>query len=88
MNALDFGAHHSGDAQPPDPARADCVSGETVHKLGITRRLPPDWILPCEVVLAVAVFFSARSFDRLDLCRDPSRFACGRSACRFCGRRL
>jgi hypothetical protein len=35
MNALDFGAHHSGDAQPPDPARADCVSGEAVHKLGI-----------------------------------------------------
>jgi hypothetical protein len=36
MNALDFGAHHSGDAQPPDPARADCVSGEAVHKLGYT----------------------------------------------------
>jgi len=34
MNALDFGAHHSGDAQPPDQARADCVSGETEHKLG------------------------------------------------------
>jgi hypothetical protein len=36
MNALDFGARHFGDAQPPDQARADCVSGETVHKLGIT----------------------------------------------------
>ena len=35
INALDFGAHHSGDAQPPDQARADCVSGETEHKLGV-----------------------------------------------------
>ena len=56
--------------------------------LFLARRIPPDWILPCGVVLAVTVPFLVRPFNRRDLRRNPPCFACGCSACHFCRCRL
>ena len=53
--------------------------------LFFTRRIPPNWILPCAIVLSRGGLVFARAFEGRDLCRNSSRFACGCSAFRFRG---